>query len=101
MHFVQLVSRNLWRRKLRSALTCLGAAMGVTATVSLFAFSRGLEHSTLEVYQGRGIDLVVVRTGVTERITSSLNQSTAQRILRLPGVREVNPSQTDLVSFGD
>jgi putative ABC transport system permease protein len=101
MHFFQLVLRNLWRRKLRSALTCSGATMAITATLTLFAFSQGLEHSTLEVYQGRGIDLVAVRTGVSERITSSLSQSTADRIRQLPGVREINPSQTDLVSLGD
>jgi putative ABC transport system permease protein len=101
MHFFQLVLRNLWRRKMRSTLTCLGVAMAVTTTVALFAFSRGLEHSTVEVYQARGIDLVAVRTGVSERITSSLNQSAGDRIRQVPGVRDVNPSQTALASLGD
>ena len=101
MHFFQLVLRNLWRRKLRSTLTCLGVTMAVATTVALVGFSRGLEHSTVEVYQARGIDLVAVRTGVTQQITSSLNESAAERIRQVPGVRDVNPSQTDLVSLGD
>jgi len=101
MHFFQLVFRNLWRRKLRSTLTCLGVTMAVATTVALVGFSRGLEHSTIEVYQAHGIDLVAVRTGVTQQNTSSLNESAGDRIRRVPGVRDVNPSQTDLVSLGD
>ncbi|HEX4141941.1 MAG TPA: FtsX-like permease family protein [Pirellulales bacterium] len=101
MHFLQLVLRNLWRRKLRSTLTCLGVTMAVASTVALVGFSRGLEHSTVEVYKAHGIDLVAVRTGVTQQITSSLNESAGDRIRRVPGVHDVNPSQTDLVSLGD
>ena len=38
---------------------------------------------------------------MTQQITSSLNQSAGDRVRQVPGVRDVNPSQTDLVSLGD
>ncbi|HEX3654440.1 MAG TPA: ABC transporter permease [Pirellulales bacterium] len=101
MNFAQLLVRNVCRRKLRSVFTCLGVALAVATTVTLVGFSSGLQRSTAEAYEGRGIDLVVVRTGVTQRLTSSLDQSIGRQLRSVPGVDDVNPSQTDLISFGE
>ena len=68
---------------------------------ALLNFSIGFERSAHEVYQGRDVDLIVVRAGVTERMTSSLKEELAKRIERLPAVAAVNPSLTDLVSLGE
>jgi putative ABC transport system permease protein len=70
----------------------------VTALVS---FSRGFERSVSEIYRRRDVDLVVVRAGVTERFTSSLNEPLADRLRALPGVAAVSPSLTDMVSLGE
>ncbi len=101
MRLIDVVVNNLWRRKLRSSLTCLGVALAVAGTLALVGFSSGLERSTAEVYEGRGIDLVVVRAGVTQQLTSSLDESVGTRIGQIANVRAVNPSQTDVVSFGE
>ena len=101
MHFSGLIVHNLARRKVRSALTCLGVALAVATVVSLVGFSSGLEQSSEEIYQGRSIDLVVTRAGVTQRLTSNLDEQLAGRLKSVPGVREVNPSLTDIVSFGE
>ncbi|HEX4150043.1 MAG TPA: ABC transporter permease [Pirellulales bacterium] len=101
MQFSGLVVHNLARRKVRSALTCLGVALAVATVVSLVGFSSGLEQSSEEIYQGRSIDLVVTRAGVTQRLTSNLDEQLASRLKSVPGVREVNPSLTDIVSFGE
>jgi putative ABC transport system permease protein len=69
--------------------------------VALVGFSRGFEKSAAEVYAGHDVDLVVVRAGVTERLTSSLNETIRDRLVELPGVKNANPSLTDMVSFGE
>src|SRR5271163_3790355 len=101
MHFSGLIVHNLARRKVRSALTCLGVALAVATVVSLVGFSSGLEQSSEEIYRGRSIDLVITRAGVTQRLTSNLDEQLAGRLKAVPGVREVNPSLTDIVSFGE
>ena len=99
MPFLLLVVKNLRSRAVRSALTAAAIAVAIGAMVSLVSFSRGLEKSSSEVYRGHGIDLVVLRTGVTERLTSNLNERLADRLAVLPDVKAVNPSLTELVSF--
>jgi putative ABC transport system permease protein len=101
MSFLTVAFKNVWRRRTRSALTCVGIALAIGTAVSLIGFANGLEQSSLEVYGTHGVDMVVLRSGVSERLTSNLDESIADRLAALPGVRAVNPSLTDLVSFGD
>jgi putative ABC transport system permease protein len=101
MHFFTLIWKNVWRRKVRCALTGLGVALAVAAAVALVSFSSGFEQSSEEVYSGHGIDLVVLRSGVAERLTSSLSEEIAEQLMALPHVRAVNPSLTDMVSLGE
>ena len=82
-------------------LACIGIALAVATAVSLIGFANGLETSASEVYGSHGIDMVVLRSGVTERLTSNLDQTIADRLAALPNVHAVNPSLTDLVSMGN
>jgi len=101
MRLIGIVGHNVWRRKARSALTCSGIALAVATTLALVGFSSGLEQSTLECYEGRAADLVVAHAGVTQRLTSSIDERIGPRIAALPGVRAVNPCQRDMVSLGE
>jgi len=101
MTFLQLILKNLLRRRIRSALSGLGVAIAVAAAIALISFSTGFERSSVEVYSGHGVDMIAVRSGVTERLTSNLNEQIAPQLAGLPGVAAVNPSLTDMVSFGE
>lgn len=101
MSFFSLILNNVLRRKVRSLLTGLGVAIAVAATVALISFSTDFEHSSAQIYTGRGVDMVVVRAGVTERVTSNLNEQIVTQVARLPNVATVAPSLTDMVSFGE
>jgi putative ABC transport system permease protein len=101
MRFFAVILKNVLRRRVRSLLTAAGIAVSVAAAVALVSFSDGLENSAAEVYGGHGVDLMVVRAGVTERMTSSLNAEIGNQLRALPGVADVNPSLTDMVSFGE
>jgi putative ABC transport system permease protein len=101
MRLIGVALKNVLRRKSRSALAAAGVASAVAAAIGLIGFSTGFETSAREVYEGHGVDLVVVRAGVTERLTSSLTETLAPRIAAIKGVRAVNASLTDMVSFGE
>jgi putative ABC transport system permease protein len=97
--FFGFILKNLLQRKFRSALTVCGVAVAITAVVSLVGIAHGFETSLTELYESRGVDLLVVRAGTTERLGSSLPEKVGEEIRRLPGVRLVSPGLMDMVSF--
>jgi putative ABC transport system permease protein len=101
MRFISLIGRNLLRRKARTSLTVLGLAIGIAAVVALLGIAWGFEQSFLNIYRAKGIDLVVVRGGVSRGLSSSLDESLIKRLRRVPGIRAVAPSLLDAVSFED
>ncbi|MDR3636525.1 MAG: ABC transporter permease [Isosphaeraceae bacterium] len=101
MRFSSLIARNLWRRGVRTGLTVLGLGIGIAAVVALVGISLGFEKSFLKLFAAKGIDLVVVRAGVSQQLTSNLDQSLGEKIRRVPGVRDMAASLADVVSFED
>ncbi len=99
MSFATLVARNLLRRKVRTALTIAGLAIGIAAVVALLGIAWGFERSFLKIYESKQIDLVVVRAGASDRLTSNLDQKLGDQIRKIPGVRVVAGSLMDVVSF--
>jgi putative ABC transport system permease protein len=99
MHFVSFISKNLLRRKVRSALTVIGVTVAVAAVVALLSIADGLIRSYSQVFEGRKVDLVVNRAGATEKFTSSLDERIRARIEAIPGVHAVIPGLIDLITF--
>jgi putative ABC transport system permease protein len=99
MHFVDFVLRNLLRRRVRTALTVVGVSVAIAAVVALLSITGGFERSSADVYESHGVDLVVVRAGVSERLTSTLDQSLADRLKDLDGVRSVTMGLWEDASF--
>jgi putative ABC transport system permease protein len=101
MRFATMIARNVLRRRARSALTVIGLGIGVAAVVSLLGTAWGFERSFLTIYESKGIDLVVIKAGVGDRLTSNLDASLASKIKQVPGVRDAVGSLTDVVSFDE
>src|SRR3954449_12077808 len=101
MRFSTLIIRNLLRRGVRTALTVVGLGVGVSAVVSLLGIAWGFERSFMTIYETKGIDLVVVKAGVGDRLTSNLAETLESKIAAVPGVQKVVGSLTDVVSFED
>jgi putative ABC transport system permease protein len=99
VRFTTFILKNLLHRKFRSALTVLGVAVAVAAVVALVGIARGFETSFAELYERRGVDLVVVRAGTTERQASSLPEKIGEQIKKIEGVAKVSPGLMDMVSF--
>lgn len=100
MRFVELVRKNVVRRKLRSALTACGVAVAIATVVTLVGVSQGFRRSATESFRSHGVDMVVVRAGAVQRNASSLSEQLRRRLTRLEGIAEVIPALTDRVSLG-
>jgi putative ABC transport system permease protein len=101
MFFFSLVLRNLIRRKMRTLLTVLGISVGVTAVVTLVTISYGFENEWLKAFQARGTDVVVMKSGTADILTSSLDESMKMDLLTIDGVKEVAAVLVDLVAIED
>jgi putative ABC transport system permease protein len=101
MLFSEVIVKNLRVRWARTLLTTLGLAVAVTATTTLWNIAWGYAGSAREFYSDRGVDIVVVRAGVANRLTSSLRSDLAKRIKALPGVDDVDGSLTEMVSIAN
>jgi putative ABC transport system permease protein len=99
MRFSTIIARNLLRRGVRTGLTVMGLAIGVSAVVSLLGISWGFERSFMAIYESKGIDLVVVKAGIGDRLTSNLDEALEAKIQQTPGVKEASGSLTDVLSF--
>jgi putative ABC transport system permease protein len=99
MRFYQFILKNVFQRKARSTLTILGVAIAVTAVVALVGIADGFERSFRELYEKRGVDLLVVRAGSSEHLSSSVPQQVGEEIRRIPGVHAISPGLMDVVSF--
>ena len=100
MLFSEVIFKNLRRRWARTLLTVLGLAVAVTATTTLWNIAWGYADAAQEFYSDRGVDIVVVRAGVANRLTSSLKSELATRLKAVPGVEDVDGSLTEMVSVG-
>lgn len=101
MHFVTFIARNLRNRPVRTVLTVLGLAVGIGSVMLLNGVAAGFERSFLAIYSSKGIDLVVVRAGISNQLSSNLDETLIDQIRGLDGVAEVAPSLMDTVSFED
>lgn len=101
VRFITLIFKNVTRRRVRSGLTITGMAIAVAAVVALVGVADGFKRSFLELYQGHGVDIVVVRARVADRMTSVLDASMADQIAQIDGVKSVEPTLLDAVSFED
>ncbi len=99
MWFISVILANLRGRPARSLLTLSGIAIAVAAVVSLLGVVRGFERSLLELYQGRGIDVMVQQAGRLQMTSSSLPESLGEQIAKVEGVAAVHPALIEVLSL--
>jgi putative ABC transport system permease protein len=99
MRFFTLIFRNLFRRRARTLLTATGLAVAIAAVLDLVGIAWSFERSFLTLFEGKGIDLVVVRAGTSNQLSSTLDLKLGDRLRAIEGVAQVAPSLMDTVSF--
>ncbi|HVF70388.1 MAG TPA: FtsX-like permease family protein [Chthoniobacterales bacterium] len=101
MSFLQLILKNLLRRRSRSLLTLAGIAIGIGAVVSLSGIASGFERSWANVYKARGTDLVITKTIARSTMPGPFPATLKSEIQKLPHVREVGGLLSDVFSVED
>ena len=80
MRQATIVCKNLWLRPMRTLLSISGLAIAVAPVVALVGVSRRFEQSFLELYNRRGGDLVVQRSGGAMQLASGIDEHLGEKI---------------------
>ncbi len=86
MRLWTIVSRNLLIRRMRTALTVLGIAVGMMAVVALMGLAKGFENNWNQTLNARGTDAVVHRITTGNPIPGPFSQEIADEIAAMPGI---------------
>jgi putative ABC transport system permease protein len=99
MYFSTFIAKNLVRRRLRTALTALGLAVSVGAMVALLGISHNFERGVAEGFERRGVDLVVIASGVPNQLSSDIDESVVDRVRSVPGVKAMAVGMVETVEM--
>src|ERR1700749_508885 len=95
LSFVGFAWRNVWRRRLRTALTLCGIGMGIGAFVTLVGFSRSFEHAWLEMYENAGTDLAVVQKTF---LNTSVDETAGTVLRQIPQIQIAAPMVINMMT---
>ena len=90
MSFGALVLKNLFRQRVRTLLTVLGIAVGITTVVALGAITEGLRITSGDFVNAGGADFMVAQDGASDLTFSSVPAQEVERITALDGVERAN-----------
>lgn len=94
-----MASRNMKKRKARTALTVLGIAVGVTAIVSLTSVSEGMRIQMTEwIKSSMGADLIVTSSGSSEMLPEG--KMPEDYVKRISELDDVDSISTQLYGMG-
>ena len=79
----------------------LAFATAIAAVVSLLGIAKGFTKSFADVYQSHSVDIVVSREGTADRLSSSVDESFADRIASVPGVSRAAGVLLETMSLED
>ena len=86
MTFFSFVLRNIARQRLRTLLTVVGIAVGITTVVALGAVAGGLRQTAGAMLRTGGADFIVAQKGSADLTFSSLAQKDWQAVAERPDV---------------
>lgn len=101
MRFTSLVLKNLTRRRFRTALTLAALSLAVASVVSLRGIAKGFTRSFAGIYESHAVDVVVSRQGTADRVSSSIAESSSQKIESVTGVDRADGVLLETLSLED
>jgi ABC-type antimicrobial peptide transport system permease subunit len=96
-----MIIKNLWRRKIRTLLTLLGIAVGVSAVVSLSAFGEGFAQGFENISSNSEADLTVGQKDAMMLLISSVDDSVEADLRSMPGITEVTGTVMGVVQMSE
>lgn len=89
---MRVVFRNLFRRRVRTALSILGVAIGVGSIVAFSSMGEGFKRSINEYALQTGADLVVVEHNVADPAFGRIPAEVVESLRRHPNIRALGSS---------
>jgi putative ABC transport system permease protein len=99
--FASLVVKNLLRQRVRTALTALGIAVGITTVVGLGVLTEGFSRTASEVINRGGASFMVVQKGAADLSFSTLPSGDVRRIAARPDVARAIGGLINVSQVGD
>jgi putative ABC transport system permease protein len=96
LSFAGFAWKNLWRRRLRTALTLVGIGMAIGAFVALVGFSRSFEHEWMRLYSSSGTDIAVVDKTF---LNTSVDASIEPKLRAVPVVSQASPMVFNMIDL--
>lgn len=84
---LSIAIKNLFRHKLRTLMTLLGATIGISAFVSLTSFSNGFRTQLEDMVKSYSIDITVMSKGAATPTGSMISVSDYKELSRMKHVR--------------
>ena len=89
--FAALILKNLSRQRVRTLLTMLGIAVGITTVVALGAVTAGLRASSSSFVHAGDADFLVAQKGASDLTFSTLDESVGEQISARRDVARATP----------
>jgi putative ABC transport system permease protein len=89
--FFALVLKNLFRQKVRTALTVLGISIGITTVVALGVVLDGMEASAEQILHAYGADFMVAQNGASDLAFSTVPEEEAAALEERDDVERAVP----------
>ncbi len=86
MTFLGLIAHNVWRRKLRAAVTAIAVGIGVTAVLALGVLTYSLRQTAVAILRTGNADFSVSQRGASDVLYSALSQDDIDGIRKTKGV---------------
>ena len=90
MSFISMILKNLVRQPVRTGLTVLGIAVGITTVVALGVITDGLKATSGQILKAGGADFMVAQKGTADLSFSSVSDQDWEALARLPDVDRAN-----------
>ena len=101
MNLLPMIIRNFKARRMRTALTLLGIAVGMMAIVALMGLARGFERGWDQTMNARGTDAVINRIAAGSPIPAPFSEEIALTVSSLPGIESSGGVLSSLVPVGN
>ena len=97
MTFIGLIAKTLLRQRMRTALTVLGIAVGITTVVALGVITAGFKATAGDLATGGGADFMVAQDGASDMSFSSVSEKDVAAVAKRPDVERVVPFALEIL----
>jgi ABC-type antimicrobial peptide transport system permease subunit len=98
---MNMILRNLLRRRTRTFLTVVGVAIGVAAVVAMGAIAEGFINSYTTMLSSSGADVIVAQKDAGDILFSAVDDAVGPRLVSLAGVDKVSGVTVNMVTTPD